>query len=83
MGPMTGKHSALGQTMHRSALTIATGLVLGGLVAGFFGTQGVTASAQMAQVAQTDRCAGGDEVSAFICRNTWLASTKRFAYGRN
>ncbi len=26
--------------------------------------------------ARADRCGGGDEVSAFVCRNTWMAATR-------
>jgi hypothetical protein len=25
----------------------------------------------------TERCAGGTEASSFVCRNTWMASTKQ------
>jgi hypothetical protein len=68
------------QTMHRSALTIMTGLVLGGLAGGFLRLEGVIGPGQTTQRVQgTDRCAGGDEVSAFVCRNTWLAKTKPYA----
>jgi hypothetical protein len=84
MGPMASRRSPFQQTMQRSALTIVTGLVLGGLVGGFLRTEGVIGpgrqTTQLAQV--SDRCAGGDEVSAFVCRNSWLAHTKHYA-GRN
>lgn len=68
------------QTMHRPALTIVTGLVLGGLVGGFLRSEGVIGPGrQPTLLVQADRCAGGDEVSAFVCRNTWLANTKHSA----
>jgi hypothetical protein len=66
--------------MHRPALTIVTGLVLGGLAGGFLRSEGVRGpERQSSQLAQADRCVGGDEVSAFVCRNTWLANTKHSA----
>jgi hypothetical protein len=55
-----------------------TGLVIG---AGFVGSapaEPVAGRGPHAQVAQAqDRCAGGTEVSAFVCRNTWLAYVQR------
>jgi hypothetical protein len=66
--------------MHKSMLTIVTGLVLGGLAGGFLRSEGTIGQGrQPTQLAQTDRCAGGDDVSAFVCRNTWLANTRHAA----
>jgi hypothetical protein len=67
-------------SIHRPTLTIVTGLVLGGLAGGFLRSEGVIGPGrQLTPLVQADRCVGGDEVSAFVCRNTWLANTKHFA----
>jgi hypothetical protein len=81
MGSMASKRSAFQQTMQRSALTVATGLVLGGLGGGFLRLESVTGPGRQTTqpVQASDRCAGGDEVSAFVCRNNWLANTKHYA----
>ena len=57
-----------------AAMTALGGLIVGG---GFFGGFSAATGADRTapvQVAQMqDRCASGTEVSAFVCRNTWLA----------
>jgi hypothetical protein len=81
MGSMADNRSRFQQAMHGSAVTIVAGLVLGGLAGGFLRTEGMTGpERQTTQLVQaSDRCAGGDEVSAFVCRNTWFAHTKYHA----
>jgi hypothetical protein len=58
-----------------------TGFLAGvSVVAGFSGTaKGITPD--MASMAAADHCLGGNEVSGFVCRNTWIAMTKQTAGG--
>jgi hypothetical protein len=58
-----------------TAVTALTALVLG---AGFTGALSVPPAGSTTQASQVaDRCAGGTEVSSFVCRNTWLAHVRR------
>ena len=62
-----------------SAMMFAAGLVVGGSLLGGLprmAEAGLMVQAKSAQQARPDRCAGGTEVSAFVCRNTWMASTR-------
>jgi hypothetical protein len=62
-----------------SAIMFASGLVIGGgLLGGLprLAKAGLNEPARAVVQVQTDRCAGGDEVSSFVCRNTWMASTR-------
>ena len=61
-----------------AATTALLGLFLGASFASSLSTFAVANSAASSEAAQLqDRCAGGTEVSAFVCRNTWMAYTKR------
>jgi len=57
-----------------TAVTALTALVLGVGVTGAL-SMPPAGSIQVSQV--QDRCAGGTEVSSFVCRNTWLAHVSR------
>jgi hypothetical protein len=64
-------------TFHVSpAATVTSIVILGAVVVG--GTrERPTSSVQQPMVSiQGDRCTGGTEVSSFVCRNTWMASTR-------
>jgi hypothetical protein len=58
-----------------SAVTALTALVLGVGVTGALSMPPAGSSTQLSQL--QDRCAGGTEVSSFVCRNTWLAHVSR------
>jgi hypothetical protein len=61
------------------AMMFAAGAVVGGSLLGGLPRMAEAAlavQATSAQQARPDRCAGGTEVSAFVCRNTWMAATR-------
>jgi hypothetical protein len=58
-----------------TAVTALTVLILGAGVTGVLSMPPAGSSTQVSQV--EDRCAGGTEVSSFVCRNTWLAHVSR------
>jgi hypothetical protein len=66
-------------TFHVSpAATVASIVILGAVVVG--GTRERPMASSLGQPIlsiQGDRCNGGTEVSSFVCRNTWIAMTKR------
>ena len=64
----------------KALAVFAMGLVTGSVLIGWSPNEaGITRSIQ-AQVQQvSDRCVGGDEVSSFVCRNTWMAQN-RYSY---
>ncbi len=66
-------------TFHVSPVaTVASIVVLGAVVVGGTRERPMAGSSEQPMISvQGDRCAGGTEVSSFVCRNTWLASTKR------
>jgi hypothetical protein len=53
-----------------SALSFIVGLVLGGFVFGSVNT--ANSSVEATTQAIQDPCHGGNEVSRFVCRNTWV-----------
>jgi hypothetical protein len=53
---------------------ILTGLLLGG--AGSVATGSTTPPASPATSVSSDRCLGHTDVSAFVCRNSWIALTR-------
>ena len=68
--------------MVRRVATIVAALVLGAvLLAGkrpvVIGSPGASSATLATQHA--DRCAGGTAVSAFVCRNSWMAQTRNAA----
>jgi hypothetical protein len=52
-------------------------LVVGGGFAGNLSTYAAADTMRTDGTRVQDRCAGGTEVSGFVCRNTWFAYTKR------
>jgi hypothetical protein len=59
------------------AATLASALVGLGLVLGWPAQHPGAVSSAPAPLAAADRCTDGDEVSNFVCRNTWLAGLRR------
>ena len=62
-----------------SAIMFTAGVVVGsGLLVGLPRIADAGSKEPIRPIEQTraDRCSGGDEVSAFVCRNTWMASTR-------
>ena len=62
-----------------SAIMFAAGMVVGGSLLGglpMIADAGFKEPARAVEQARADRCGGNDEVATFVCRNTWLASTK-------
>jgi hypothetical protein len=56
-------------------VTVCSLAILGAVVIG--GTrEGSASSADRFASLMPERCAGGTEVSSFVCRNTWMASTR-------
>jgi hypothetical protein len=55
-----------------SAIVFAVGLVVGGSLLG--GPR--IAEAGLREQTRASKCGGGNEVSAFVCRNTWMAGTR-------
>jgi hypothetical protein len=60
-----------------AAIGALSALVVGGGFAGNLPSYAAADAARRAAGQVQDRCAGGTEVSGFVCRNTWLAFTKR------
>jgi hypothetical protein len=61
----------------QSATAFVAAIVLGGiLLSGLAGTPSSADTVAQTGSINSDRCAGGTDVSAFVCRNTWMASTK-------
>jgi hypothetical protein len=61
----------------QSAVMFIAGILLGGtLIGGFPGTASTAPRIAQSESISPDRCAGGTDVSAFVCRNTWMALTK-------
>ena len=60
-----------------AAMAGLMGLFLGASFASSMSSFAVANSASTEAAPARDRCAGGTEVSAFVCRNTWMAYTKR------
>jgi hypothetical protein len=56
----------------------ACGLVIGSSFLGGLPrfTKGAMNEAPAVEQVQTDRCVGSDQVSAFVCRNTWMPSSR-------
>ena len=58
----------------------AMGVVTGSVLIGWSPHEAAMTATIQAQVQQvSDRCIGGDEVSSFVCRNTWMAQN-RYTY---
>jgi hypothetical protein len=55
---------------------IAAALVGEAFVRGLPGTARTAPDAAQTSSVTADRCAGGTEVSSFVCRNTWMAHSK-------
>jgi hypothetical protein len=65
-------------TFHVSPVATAVSIaILGAVVLGGTRERAESTSDQRFASIIPDRCAGGTEVSAFVCRNTWVASTKQ------
>ena len=58
----------------------ATGVVTGSVLIGWSPNEAAMTGSIQAHVQQVpDRCIGGDQVSSFVCRNTWMAQN-RYSY---
>jgi hypothetical protein len=55
---------------------VVAAIIGGAFVGGLPGTAGAVAEPAQTSSVTTDRCAGGTEVSSFVCRNTWMAHSK-------
>ena len=55
-----------------TAVTFAAGLLLGAVVFGWPVDQAYSWVDPPHASAVEDRCTGGNEVSRFVCRNTWI-----------
>jgi hypothetical protein len=55
---------------------VAAAIIGGAFVGGLPGRAGTAAEPAQTASVITDRCAGGTEVSAFVCGNTWVAHSK-------
>jgi len=69
----------LSSATSRWVVMFTAGLVVGGsLIGGLprIADAGQTEPSRSVEQVRTPACGGGNEVSAFVCRNTWLASTK-------
>jgi hypothetical protein len=57
--------------------TLILGASLGGaLLLTFAGAANTNGNVSQTASVATDRCAGGTDVSRFVCRNGWMAFTK-------
>ena len=59
------------------AATLASALVALGLVIGWPTQQAEAVPASPDELAGIEACRHGNEVSNFVCRNTWMASLRR------
>ena len=59
------------------AATLASAVVALGIVIGWPTQPAEAVPASPDQKVATERCARGDDVSNFVCRNTWMAGLKR------
>ena len=59
------------------AATLASAVVALGLVIGWPTQQAEAVPASPDELASIEPCTQGDEVSNFVCRNTWMASLRR------
>ncbi len=57
--------------------TLATAVVALGLVAGWSAPNAGAVPVTTDRAVATERCTQGDDVSNFVCRNTWMANHKR------
>jgi hypothetical protein len=55
---------------------VAAAIIGGAFLGGLAGNAGTTAEPAQTSPLVTDRCAGGTEVSSFVCRNAWMAHSK-------
>jgi hypothetical protein len=64
----------------QSVTAFVAAMIIGGaLLAGLPGTAGTASEIVQTSSITTGRCAGGTEVSSFVCRNTWMAHSKHSA----
>jgi hypothetical protein len=64
----------------KALAVFAMGLVTGSMLVGWSPTPAITTGSIDSEFRQvSNRCDGGDEVSSFICRNTWM-SQHRYSY---
>jgi hypothetical protein len=57
--------------------TLASAVVAVGLVAGWSAPNSGALTPAPDRTVATERCTQGDDVSNFVCRNTWMAHHKR------
>jgi hypothetical protein len=60
-----------------TAVPLISGVLLAAIfLGGFPGVASTHHDVEQTSSTSSDRCAGGTQVSSFICRNTWMASGK-------
>jgi hypothetical protein len=61
----------------QSVTAFVAAMIIGGaLLAGLPGRAGTASDIVQTSSIASDRCAGGTEISSFVCRNTWMAHSK-------